>query len=55
VGLSLDGGINLGVGDGLFRSAGRGQWVRLAPAMQWARRRWIFEAGWAEDRARRGW
>jgi hypothetical protein len=55
VGLSLDGGIDLGMGAGLFRPAGRGQWVWLAPAMQWAGRRWIFEAGWAEDRARRGW
>jgi hypothetical protein len=55
VGLSLDGGIDLGMGAGLFRPAGRGQWVWLAPAMRWAGRRWIFEAGWAEDRARRGW
>jgi hypothetical protein len=51
----LDGGIGLGVGVGLFWPAMQGWWVRPALAMRWVRRRWIFEAGWAEDRAGHGW
>jgi hypothetical protein len=48
-------GIDLGMGAGLFRRAGRGQWVWPAPAMRWVGWRWIFEASWAKDQARRGW
>ena len=51
MGLLLDGGIDLGVGAGLFHLAGRGRWVRPALAIQWAGRRRIFEADWEEDRS----
>jgi hypothetical protein len=55
VGSRLDRGIGLGVGAGLFQSAGQGRWVWPTLAMRWAGRHWIFEVGWAEDLVGCGW